>query len=457
MAPVCCCLAVCLPLTDPQRRSGEEGQQVTNPKVYPSIQLPFSADNREPGEVGMIVDAGSGKTAALWYRLQADTNGSLTHVEQLRRKHLQTPENKGNTTLHGMLSVAEEQERKNQIRQFVRLICREIKAARTCADPLPMPKSILVGATGGMRKAVESGELKKEHLPSSAEFSEHLQKTEDFDEIGLNEHLDAFNFIMLTGEQEGQLELQAARAIWGKDFFTMFPGEGDAAGVDAAEASLQLGLFSAGGQSMQVSQRNGEPLSLSLSIYWDALEERSEDRSDWDDWRPQGPEAQEPAAWRAWEEGLVASVNKEREGLVKRGIISRSSDNAQGGYALLDGCYVLTLMNAVAAHAAGIIAVPIRASEVIQKCRDAIGRFKRKEGDAYAAFLKERSYVKWNLARVATMHMCRLAHVLERLFAPTARLYAPKVPKESVMCEWTLGAFIEPPPAEGGRIGRYSV
>ena len=110
-----------------------------------------------------------------------------------------------------------------------------------------------------------------------------------------------------------------------------------------------------------------------------------------------------------------------------------------------DGCFLLTLMNSLAAEAAGIDEEPITVSEAITACRAAVERFKRAEGDAYRAFLVEHSKIKWNLARVATMHMCRLAHTLEALFSPTAALYAPKVPESSVKCEWTLGAFIQPP------------
>ena len=55
---------------------------------------------------------------------------------------------------------------------------------------------------------------------------------------------------LLTGEQEGSWELEAAHTVWGRDVSTMFPAGDDAAG-DADEVSA-FGLFSGGGQSMQV-------------------------------------------------------------------------------------------------------------------------------------------------------------------------------------------------------------
>ena len=49
-----------------------------------------------------------------------------------------------------------------------------------------------------------------------------------------------------------------------------------------------------------------------------------------------------------------------------------------------------------------------------------------------------------HLARVGAMHMCRLAHILERLFAADARLYAPpglSISGDRLDCEWTVEAF----------------
>lgn len=40
------------------------------------------------------------------------------------------------------------------------------------------------------------------------------------------------------------------------------------------------------------------------------------------------------------------------------------------------------------------------------------------------------------------MHLCRLSLVLERIFDPAARLYAPDVKKSDLHCEWALGAFL---------------
>ena len=71
-----------------------------------------------------------------------------------------------------------------------------------------------------------------------------------------------------------------------------------------------------------------------------------------------------------------------------------------------------------------------------------------RSGEQYATFMKGKDKWGFNVARVTAMHICRLLRVLERLFAPGARLYAPNTRKcadaagRRLDCEWTLGAFV---------------
>ena len=76
------------------------------------------------------------------------------------------------------------------------------------------------------------------------------------------------------------------------------------------------------------------------------------------------------------------------------------------------------------------------------------GRPQARSGEQYATFMKGKDKWGFNVARVTAMHICRLLRVLERLFAPGARLYAPNTRKcadaagRRLDCEWTLGAFV---------------
>ena len=143
--------------------------------------------------------------------------------------------------------------------------------------------------------------------------------------------------MLLTGEQEASMELDAARAIWGKHFGTYFPtaaaaataadaggssssgggGGGGGGGAAAADASLKLGLFSAGGQSMQVGQPGMRSLSFNLSIYAPELEEPKGADKDDSAWRP--VDGIEPEAWRQWEARLLEQIASEKAQLEATG------------------------------------------------------------------------------------------------------------------------------------------
>ena len=92
---------------------------------------------------------------------------------------------------------------------------------------------------GGLREALADGRVTEETL---ARFRSALSDT--FATVP------RLQLCLLTGEQEGSWEREAAHTVWGRDVSTMFPAGDDAAG-DADEVSA-FGLFSGGGQSMQV-------------------------------------------------------------------------------------------------------------------------------------------------------------------------------------------------------------
>ncbi len=377
---------------------------------------------------GLIVDCGSGHASTFWYRLSPSSE-----VVQLRRSRLRARDDEP-FKLAQVLSAGEagpegagESTAAAQIAYAAAVIQAEIAAA-TEAHPAPddgsaaqeslaWPSLLFVGATGGLREALADGSV---DLATVDGFSRALRER-------FSASIPAVRFACLTGEQEAKWELEAARTIWRPEAESMFPSSSpdDGAAPAASSAASSFGVFSGGGQSMQVGMEDGVLLSWPFSTWCDALDEKKGAAAE--AWR-------EGTAWGAWEASLLDRIALERTRAV----------------APLDGAFLLTAMNQVACVAAGIAERPIRAAAAIAALRSALTQFRRGEGEACAAFLAARAHYKYNVARVTAMHLCRLAHALEQLFAPEARLYAADPKRAPLHCEWALGAFMHGARGGGG-------
>jgi hypothetical protein len=218
---------------------------------------------------------------------------------------------------------------------------------------------------------------------------------------------------VVAGDQEGKWELVAGRAIWSSECERMFE-------FAQPDCAASFGLFSGGGQSMQVVD-DGAARSFPFSTWSEELDERK-NGGEHEAWR-------DAAKWAVWTSALQADVEAER---------------AKLGSTRFGGSYVLTAMNEVACKAASLSETPVRAASAVAALRAAFGHFYEGSGDAYATFLEERKHFKYNVARVTAMHLYRLALVLELLFEPDARLFAPDARRKGVLhCEWALGAFCD--------------
>ena len=217
-------------------------------------------------------------------------------------------------------------------------------------------------------------------------------------------------FECISGEDEGRWELSAAQTIWGADTSAMF-------GVDGAF----VGLLSGGGTTMQIgSAENGPAASYSFSTMWDPMDET----------KGAAPEAwRDPAIWSAWESKLVDDINAAfPEGTWK-----------------FAGCFVGTACNKQAVAAAGFSDRAVTAQQAVPLLRAAIAEFMFEKGPNWDREKDQVHRARYNWFRVMSLQMSRLAHVLEKMFEPTAHLYFTKegLSRPGLDCEWTLGAWME--------------
>jgi hypothetical protein len=182
---------------------------------------------------------------------------------------------------------------------------------------------------------------------------------------------------------------------------------------------------------MQVQEWDKPGLSFPFATWWDEIDEAK--GAAIDAWKGPG--------WGKWEKSLLQRIENE------------THFNCRTAF---QGCFVLTAMNHVAATAAGFAERPVTAAEAISLLRVALAQFKAGSGEPYQGFVDGRHSVHptvlaWyssmpptHLARVGAMHICRLTHVLEQLFDPGARFFAPPGTDTAgarLDCEWTLEAY----------------
>lgn len=366
---------------------------------------------------GVLLDCGSGHTSVLWY---SQTEGN-SQIRQLRRSKLKLPRG-GNLKITDYFAPASADDKPEDpdallarnAKSLAAAICSEIDEA-TQQHGIPNPTLVFVGATGGLRGALDSGEVTAKQF---ALFQENLLAG-----LPSSSHN---TFSVISGEDEATWELGAASVIFGPLVRTMFPST-------QQEAPVQFGLFSGGGSSVQVQAPGGAPHSFPCPTWWKELDEELG--------APPNLWKEDADAWGKWEKSLLGRI--------------QAAAQTQARHS---GCFVLTAMCHVAATASGFAETPITAAEAIERLRTSVAQYKvgNQEQEPYGSFVTGKHSVHptvaaWyttqppnHLARVGAMHMCRLAHILELMFDPDARLYAPpglNSSGERLDCEWTVEAF----------------
>jgi hypothetical protein len=281
------------------------------------------------------------------------------------------------------------------------------------------PTLLYVGATGGLREAIEKEIISSTDIQA---FRSALEST-----FGDYHSIREVKLVVLDGSQEATFETEAAQIIWGLHSASMFPLSDQAGGVPGAHEAhheRSIGLFSGGGQSMQLGRPGEEPLSFSFSTFNKEFEEKQGAHPDaWLD----------GAIWGRFEEELYAKIKEE----AKR----------QGS--LFTGNYVCTAMNHRAAMYCQFAEKPIRCDEAIQLLKSALPQFRAREGqlfnDLMASATGGSARNGYPLARITAAHTFRLCATLEHLFSPHAQLFFARngtaSSGDTIECEWTLGAF----------------
>ena len=165
-------------------------------------------------------------------------------------------------------------------------LARDREGAGATSAP---PTLLIVGATGGLRSAIDEGKLGQRQVKIiRAAFVAAFQNVHS---------LKLVKFEVVTGQQEAAWEHKAAQSIWGRERSSIFPS----AATAAASAAIDINLFSGGGKSMQVGRR-GSALSFPFSTFPKELEERQGAHPDaW----------QDPVKWGRFTRELTAKIKLE--------------------------------------------------------------------------------------------------------------------------------------------------
>lgn len=374
------------------------------------------------------VDCGSGHTGVHFY------TASGSGVQQRARASLKHADG-GNLPVTDCLTGAGDFS--EFIDQLSLVLSRQLSADGVTPDIL------FVGATGGVRAALKDGKITEARVDA---FRAALVRA-------FEGQVRVVKFEVVTGGQEAAWELEAANAIWGGAASEMFPATGALQGVlmrtttvspvmQAAADSLSraptradlagltgaaargvalLGLFSGGGQSMQLGRSGCAPLSFPFSTFPPEMEERQGAPPDaWLD----------DAIWGRWAERLAATIQQEAT-----------------RHERFDGNFVGTAMNHRAARFAEIAEMPLTAGTAAAALRASLPQFRGREGALYERMMATRlGGAHYPLARITAMHTYRLATVLEHMFEPEAKLFFAQngadAAGQPIDCEWTVGAFV---------------
>jgi len=370
------------------------------------------------------VDCGSGHTGVHFYTTSADG------VQQRARAGLKHADG-------GNLPVTDSLTGTGDFAEFIDQLS-QVLSRQHSADGVT-PDILFVGATGGVRAALKDGKINESRLDA---FRAALVRA-------FEGQMRVVKFEVVTGVQEAEWELEAAQAIWGQKASEMFPttaalqgvvvpttalGPVEQAAADSmsrapthadlpslAIAPQSMGLFSGGGQSMQLGRSGSAPLSFPFSTFPPEMEERQGASPDaWLD----------DDIWGRWAERLAATVQQEAT-----------------RHERFDGCYVGTAMNHRAAMFCEIAEVPLTAGAAAAALRAALPQFRGREGALYERMMATKlGGPNYPLARITAMHTYRLATVLEHMFAPEAKLFFARngvdAAGQPIDCEWTVGAFV---------------
>lgn len=375
-----------------------------------------------------LVDCGSGHTGIHFY---SSSDGALTQHARASLKHADG----GNLPVTDCLTTTANAD------EFIAQL-KSVLSHQHDSDGFT-PDILYIGATGGVRSALDKGTITEAQLEA---FRAAL--TSAFDG-----RMRIVKFEVLTGAQEAAWELDAAQAIWGGKASSMFPGEertalkgvvvptrtpdtaittasisraptthADLASLsDVTGAPPSIGLFSGGGQSMQLARAGSAPLSFPFSTFPPSMEERQGAPADaWLD----------DAIWGGFTDGLRETISQEAT-----------------RHGRFDGCFVSTAMNHRAALFTEISETPITAAAATAALRASLCEFRGRQGPLYERMMATKmGGPNYPLARIVAMHTYRLATVLELMFEPHAKLFFARngagANGEPVDCEWTVGAFV---------------
>ena len=371
-----------------------------------------------------LVDCGSGHTGIHFYSVR---DGALTQHARASLRHADG----GNLPITDCLTTT------NNSGEFIEQL-DALLSLQHDADGFT-PDILYVGATGGVRSSLDKGTITEAQLEA---FRTALASAFDG-------RMRVVKFEVLTGAQEAAWELDAAQAIWGGKASSMFPEDrmvrkgavvptrafdssdnisraptmhANLADLDGAMPSMgSIGLFSGGGQSMQLARAGSAPLSFPFSTFPPSMEERQGAPADaWLD----------DAIWNHFADGLRATIAQEAT-----------------RHARFDGCFVGTAMNHRAALFTEIAETPITAAAAVTALRASLCEFRRRDGLLYERMMATKmGGPTYPLARITAMHTYRLATVLELMFEPHAKLFFARngadANGEQIDCEWTVGAFV---------------
>ena len=286
------------------------------------------------------------------------------------------------------------------------------------------PSVINVVASGAAREAIETNVVKGESIEL---FREALNAA--FPNVA--------KFSTANDVMEAQWELAAAEAIWDqKSLLALFPAlreelceEGDADAMTSS-AVLNFGLITGHNDRVTIvtrgeSERESVGSAVAPRVVTIGASTLSKNlEMDEDAWLDDGK-------WACWEGEIVA--------LLEEGS-SLEEPRRTGNFILLG-------MNAVAIEAAmGHMDSSCTVSEAVDSLRSCVSAF-REGGDIAENYKAKHTKARYNVLRVAAMHCCRLAHVLERLLASGARVYGVKhtycSSGEKLDLDWGLGLFME--------------
>jgi hypothetical protein len=351
----------------------------------------------EVHQSGAFVDAGSGHTGIIFYSTRV--NGSVSQVLKDSIKNATG----NNLTLTEVLTDGSPK----AFDEFISQLQQTLDTAKNNMDF--QPTLLYVGATGGLRDAIENDIISSADVDA---FRNVLEKTFRESHYPIRD----VRLVVLDGTQEALYETDAAQTIWSFQRSSMFP----------ASSELSIGLFSGGGQSMQLGRLNEIPLSFPFSTFNNDFEEKH---------------GAHPDAW------LLDNLWNQYENNLKIKIQNESKKHINK----FNGNYVCTAMNHRAAMYCQFSEKPIKCSEAIVILKNGLLQFRSQNGPLYDNMMQTASGSSarsgYPLARITACHTLRLCLTLENLFHSNAQLYFSRngydIDGKSIECEWTLGAYME--------------